>query len=248
MSNQRNQLEQLSTFINEQVNKIQETTSSSEMNESDIPSEVLNVINNKVNQIRMKDTSQVAQDIITQTIYDMEHDRNEEERKEIIKMIHIRNISKMDNKINSQFLSDEYESDNNYYNLDYLIQNIYKLPKLITQAPQDREEEIDIDIDNQLKEYKVLREELINHCRAIQIGEDELSKLKLQCDKLEALKFAIRENSGSDDINEYMKLYNKKIISELEELTYNLEERLKSLDPKDKKEIHKLKGILDSFI
>lgn len=236
MSNTSNQHEQLSNFINNQIDIIRDSTSPKKsIQEADIPEEVLKLINSRLETLRSQNVTQVAKDIITRNVIDMEYDRNLEERKEIIKMLHLRNISKINTGSDSYNLDPNDDPRDNYYNLDYLIDNIYKLPELATTDSRD---------ENQLKEYKILREELINHCRAIKIGENELKKLKLQCDKLDSLKSSIIETTGTDDIKEYITIYNQKIAKELEELTYNLEIRLKTLDPKDKDQIKKLQSIL----
>ncbi|CAL9735828.1 inner kinetochore subunit Nkp1p [Monosporozyma servazzii] len=232
-----NQHEQLSNFIQRQVNTIVESTTPDATGQNDIPTEVLTALNNKLTKLRSQNITQVAQDIITQNVFDMEHDKTLEERKQIIKLIHIRNIAKLNNKIDSQFINRDDQGSMNYYNLDYLIANIHKLPELITSETSD-------DTINQLKEYKVLREELINHCHAINIGETELNKLILQCNKLEALKHAMIESSGITDMGQYIQKYNEKVVKELEELIYNLENRVKSLDPEDIVEIRTLQRIL----
>ena len=69
----------------------------------------------------------------------------------------------------------------------------------------------------------------------------------LQCSKLDSLKSSIIETIGTTDIKEYITIYNQKIAEELEELIYNLEIRLKSLDPKDKDQIKKLQSILNEL-
>lgn len=238
MSNSSNQHEQLSDFIDKQINIIKDSTSPNNSIHHDIPEEVLKLLNSRVEALRRENVSQVARDIITRNVIDMEYDRNLEERKEIIKMLHLRNMLKSSNVIGSYSLGPNTDVNNNDYNMDHLISNIYKLPELVTT---------ETDAENQLKEYKILREELINHCRAIKIGEDELSKLKLQCSKLDSLKSSIIETIGTTDIKEYITIYNQKIAEELEELIYNLEIRLKSLDPKDKDQIKKLQSILNEL-
>ena len=75
----------------------------------------------------------------------------------------------------------------------------------------------------------------------------QLKLLKLQCSKLDSLKSSIIETIGTTDIKEYITIYNQKIAEELEELIYNLEIRLKSLDPKDKDQIKKLQSILNEL-
>lgn len=237
-----NQREQLSTFIQRQVDVIVDSTTSESIN-NDIPIEVLNALNHKLTKLRSQNITQVAQDIIAHQVFEMEHDKTLEERKEIIKLMHIRNIAKLNNKISSQFINRDGQGSMNYYNLDYLIANIHKLPELITSATTTTNT-TDADTINQLKEYKVLREELINHCHAINIGETELDKLRLQCNKLETLRNAMIESSGTNDIGQYIQKYNDKVVQELEELIYNLENRVKSLDPEDIVEIRTLQSIL----
>ncbi|CAL9730812.1 inner kinetochore subunit Nkp1p [Monosporozyma unispora] len=237
MSDTINQHEELSNFIHKQVSIIVDSTK--ESNQSKIPSEVLNIINNKLNQLRSTNITQIAQDIITQNVINNEYDKNLGDRTEIIKSLHIRNIAKLNNKINSQFLNRDDQGSMNYYNLDYLIENINKLPELVTEN--------DDETKNQIKEYKILREELINHCHAIRIGENELENLKLQCNKLSTLQNAIRESTGSDDMTNYIKSYDKKVLKELEELIYNLENKIKSLDSDDIVEIRKLQSILKTL-
>lgn len=238
MSNSSNQHEQLSNFIDNQIDIINDSTSPNKSIQHGIPEEVLRLVNSRLQLLRMQNVSRVARDIITRNVIDMEYDRNLEERKEIIKTLHLRNILKSNDVINSYGLDPNGNSNNGYYDMDYLINNIYKLPELVTT---------ETDAENQLKEYKILREELINHCRAIKIGEDELDKLKLQCSKLGALRSSIIETMGTDDIKEYITIYNKKITEELEELIYNLEIKLKSVDPKDKDQIKRLHSILNEL-
>lgn len=247
MSN-NNQYEQLSKYLNKQIDKINDSINQPEI-VSNIPPNVLKLIQQRVEEKRKEKITQVAKDIVTQRVYDMEYDRNVEERKEIIKMIHTRNIAK--NSMNAQFL-DKNNSEDINYNLDYLINNIYKLPELVTTRHHilitEDNDSNDKDTEKKLKEYMILREELINHCNAIRIGQEELDKLKLQYDKLESLRNAIIDNTGSDNIAEYIQSYNGKIMDELKELTYLLEEKIKTIDPKDTKQIKKLQSMLDDLM
>lgn len=271
----KNTLEPIATFIDDQVKLI---TAPVEIN--GIPPELQDILNNKLTELRKSKISLVSRDFMTRKVYDLQNEKLLSQMDNIIKLINSNDIA-MDqigsqlhrgsDPISNKISNNTDKNTNNGVNLDYLISDILKLPKLTNKSSS-----IDNNIPNEtvnpeqtqsLKEYDILRTELINYCHVLLEGQKQLFELKVQVDKIDTLKNAIIETSmlntqndnvnngvqNSDDLvsnhnditlSQYLKNYFKALNEELLELSYTIEEKIKSTDENDKLV---LKNILDEI-
>lgn len=243
----KNTLEPISNFIDEQISLITKP-----INIDTMPTEVQDVLNKKLIELRQSKTSVVSRDFMTRKFYNIQNDMFLSQMDNIIKLINTNDIAL--NQLNKNNNS-AFSNNNAGINLDSLINNILALPKLTDNSSQlsddNSKDSTNPEQTQSLKEYDVLRVELINYCHVLLEGQKKVFELKDQVDKITTLKNAIIETSSGDTdsndrdqhfnnmkkdtiLSDYLKKYFSELSEELLELSYTIEEKIKSTKEEDK--------------
>ncbi|CCK69571.1 Nkp1p KNAG_0C04700 [Huiozyma naganishii CBS 8797] len=204
-------LEHIATFLDEEVTRITDPTTAP----TGVPPDIVDLVNAEIARRRADKTDTTTRDFVARKVYQLAH------RKKLTLFKCIVHDIQTNNALKKTEIGDSIGAISTS-NLKTLIENIYKLPSL-TDLDTTGTQEI-----QSLREYLVLRKELMAQCTAIEIGGSKLKELREQNAEVELLRRSILETTGSDDIVQYLKTYHSKLVIELKELTLTLEEKIKS--------------------
>lgn len=141
--------------------------------------------------------------------------------------------------IGTELRDDKFNDSTSGVSIDKLLEDILKLPKMGIANPDYDMEERDSEV---LSEYNNLRKELMLKCKAIKFGSARVREIQNQVRTTNALLESIRESkSSNNDISGYFLNYHEKLLSSLGELSYLLEEAIKTSDTSHESRLKLLK-------
>lgn len=177
----------------------------------EIPSAILKALRTKINDDNPFNVSK--QDAICKQVYDQESQWRKDQIAEIIEFI---------GDIPKYSIGTQIQDIDSGISLEKLIEDVLKLPNMGMVEPENDEGGRNSKV---LTEYTNLREDLVDKCKAIRLGESTALDTGNQARILRSIIATTVENSP-----DYFVTYHGKISDNLHELRYLLEEAIKSSD------------------